>query len=335
MAVAGGCSSSGGSVDAGADGAIDDGGTDGGGDGGVRDGGGDDLFDMPPPEAILPPEVYDCRAVDSPPERSSSLPLGCYADPDCEGLVVVAHRGSSYFAPENTLSALRSAIALGTDMVEIDTRLTADGEVVLLHDSSVERTTMGTGEIEELTLAEVRALPLVVAERLSATADFGCERVPTLREALELCRGRIDIMLDLKQGPAEAAMVVEAEGLLEQAVFLGSRGELDAVRSAVPEARLMVRPDEHAEVQPLWEAYDPRPVVIHIDPSFDDEATIGLIHDLGANALIDMWGADVQAAVLRDYSDYLEEYDRGIDIQQSEWPFFALWSVGRAEPPTW
>jgi len=85
----------------------------------------------------------------------------------------------------------------------------------------------------------------------------------------------------------------------------------------------------------MWETYEPRPLVVHIDSSFHDDETIELIHSLPAKVLIDMWGADAQAAVLRDYSAYAAAYERGIDIQQSELPFYALWSVGRGQPVEW
>ena len=85
----------------------------------------------------------------------------------------------------------------------------------------------------------------------------------------------------------------------------------------------------------MWEAYDPAPVVVHIDGSFQGDETIEMIHSFPAKVLIDMWGADAQAAVLRDFSAYAAAYERGIDIQQSELPFCALWSVGRGEQIDW
>jgi len=235
------CDGGGGPADAGSDGETS---VDSAPDGESDEDSSDDIFALPSPEAMLDPEVYDCRAEDMPPERTSDLPLGCFADPSCPNLVVVAHRASSFFAPENTLSAVRAMIALGVDMVEIDTQVTADGEVVLMHDGEVDRTTDGEGDVEDLTLAEIRSLSLVIHDRLPTDADFECEVVPTFRELLDLCRGRIDIMVDLKGGAAAAAQVVDEEGMLEQAIFLGSGSELEAVRRVFPEALLMVRPHE-------------------------------------------------------------------------------------------
>lgn len=177
------------------------------------------------------------------------------------------------------------------------------------------------------------ALSLVVNDNLPEAADFSCERVPTLSEVLELCRGRIDVMLDMKEGHREAALAVEAAGMLNQVVMLASQTELADARAAVPGLLAMIRPYEHEEVRPMWEALIPAPTVVHIDPGFDDPVTLDLIHELGGKSLMDMWGADALAVVVGDWSEYSEGYERGLDIQQSEWPFFALWSVGRASPP--
>src|SRR5262245_48185752 len=71
---------------------------------------------------------------------------------------IVAHRGASLESPENTLPAIDRAIALGAAVVEIDLRYSADGEVVLMHDETVDRTTLGSGLVSRMTLAELRRL---------------------------------------------------------------------------------------------------------------------------------------------------------------------------------
>lgn len=308
---------------------------DAGADGGVGDGGGaDSAADagwLPPRADLAPAESYDCNAAGAPPARVSTLPLGCFGDLACEGLVVVAHRGLGYLAPQNTLSAVRAAVVMGVDMVEVDVRLTADGVPVLLHDADVDSTTNGTGDVVAMTLSQVQALEITHNDEL--VGDFSCERIPTFREMLGLATGRIDIMVDLKQGAAVAALVIEEEGLLSQAVMLGSQSELSEARAVVPDLRIMIRPAEHVEIQPFGDAFVPVPDVVHIDPGFDDPETIDLIHALGAKVLMDMWAADAYAALLGDLSQYAEAHEAGIDIQQCEFAFFALWSVGRASPP--
>lgn len=93
---------------------------------------------------------------------------------------MIGHRGAAHCAPENTLAGLRRARALGCRWVEFDVRLTADGELILLHDDRLERTTDGRGK--------ARALPLAAIRRCDAGVRFGPafagEGVPTLAEAL-------------------------------------------------------------------------------------------------------------------------------------------------------
>ncbi len=107
---------------------------------------------------------------------------------------VIAHRGYSAIAPENTLAAFQAAIAAGADAIEFDVRLTRDGQPVIMHDATVDRTTNGRGAVAALTLAQIRALS---ANRRFAPR-FAGERVPTLDEVLALARGRVMALAELK-----------------------------------------------------------------------------------------------------------------------------------------
>jgi glycerophosphoryl diester phosphodiesterase len=73
-------------------------------------------------------------------------------------MILIGHRGGRFEAPENTLPGFRYALDLGLEAVEFDLRLTRDGQVVVIHDSTVDRTTNGTGAVADLTLAEIQAL---------------------------------------------------------------------------------------------------------------------------------------------------------------------------------
>jgi glycerophosphoryl diester phosphodiesterase len=108
----------------------------------------------------------------------------------------VAHRGASAYAPENTLAAFAKACDLGADVLELDVHLTRDGQVVVMHDERVDRTTDGHGEIRSMTLDEIRGLD---AGRWFGTSSAG-ERVPTLQEVLERFAGRALIDIELKAG---------------------------------------------------------------------------------------------------------------------------------------
>lgn len=99
---------------------------------------------------------------------------------------IMGHRGAKGHAPENTLAGIERAAALGCRWVEFDVKLTADGEVILMHDDELDRTTDGEGPVAGKTLAEVRALD---AGRWFS-ADFTGERVPTLDEAMAMLSAR-------------------------------------------------------------------------------------------------------------------------------------------------
>lgn len=106
-----------------------------------------------------------------------------------------AHRGPGAGGPENSLPSIEAAIAMGCDMIEVDVRRTIDGHFVLMHDTTVDRTTTGTGRVDELTLEQVRELQLLDGDGLPTVLA-----VPTLREALVACRGRIMVNLDKASG---------------------------------------------------------------------------------------------------------------------------------------
>ena len=154
--------------------------------------------------------------------------------------VVIAHRGASGTAPENTLAAFRRAAAVGAAMIELDVQLTRDGHLVVLHDDTLDRTTDGSGLLADHTLAEV--------ERLDAGRWFGAafagERVPTLRAVL----AAIDVPLnvELKAGGGaplvvSALAVVEAAGALERVVFSSFEWELlEAMRAQSSRATVAV-----------------------------------------------------------------------------------------------
>jgi glycerophosphoryl diester phosphodiesterase len=110
--------------------------------------------------------------------------------------VVVAHRGASAVAPENTLAAFRTAIATGARAAECDVRLSADGAVVVMHDATLDRTTDGTGPVAERTLAELRTLDAGVWRGPA----FAGEPIPELGELLALVAGRLTLFVELKDG---------------------------------------------------------------------------------------------------------------------------------------
>lgn len=106
----------------------------------------------------------------------------------------IAHRGFSARAPENTLSAFRAAIQAGADMLELDVIDSADGEPVVIHDDTVDRTTDGRGRVRGTTLAELRSLDA----GSWFSREFAGERIPTLGQVLDLAAGRASVNIEIK-----------------------------------------------------------------------------------------------------------------------------------------
>ena len=102
---------------------------------------------------------------------------------------VAGHRGDCYNFYENTMTAFKEAIIAGADMIETDVHLTLDGELALIHDDTVNRTTNSEGRVQNMTLKELKAL--------NAGDSATCEQIPTLRELFELVRNT-DTALNLE-----------------------------------------------------------------------------------------------------------------------------------------
>jgi glycerophosphoryl diester phosphodiesterase len=133
--------------------------------------------------------------------------------------ICIAHRGFSGIAPENTLISFQKAIELKPDGFELDVHLSKDGELIVIHDDTVDRTTNGKGKIKELTLAELKKLD---AGSWFAQKYQG-EKIPTLTEALDLAKNKTMVMIELKaEGTAEKSVpLIEQFDMVEQ-VFVFS-----------------------------------------------------------------------------------------------------------------
>jgi glycerophosphoryl diester phosphodiesterase len=156
-------------------------------------------------------------------------------------IAITAHRAGSARAPENTLAALKAAIADHADIVEIDVQETADGEVVLLHDTDLRRVAGVARPIWDMRLDEVRALD--VGSWFSPT--FHGERVPTLEEFAVASRGRVGLNVELKNNQrgedlaARVVAVLRNTGVADRAVISSlDTGLLREVRRIAPDIKL-------------------------------------------------------------------------------------------------
>lgn len=138
--------------------------------------------------------------------------------------LIVGHRGASAYEPENTIPSFELAKDLGADYIELDIHMTKDGELVIMHDKDVKRTTESKGKIKDHTLAELKGLTADEDKggKVAASAQEEAYDIPTLREVLEEMKNEIRFVIELKdteeyEGIEERLVsVMKDYGLLEK-----------------------------------------------------------------------------------------------------------------------
>ena len=125
-------------------------------------------------------------------------------------ILIGAHRGAMCHAPENTLAAFEKAIEFGTYRIECDVRRTRDGELILMHDATVDRTTDGEGVVREMDLAQIQQLK----------AD-GQVLVPTFKAALACAKGRAKVLVELKEEDTTKQVIeeIQAAGMVDESTI--------------------------------------------------------------------------------------------------------------------
>jgi glycerophosphoryl diester phosphodiesterase len=149
---------------------------------------------------------------------------------------VVGHRGWRGAYPENTRAGFEAAIGIGADVLECDVHMTADGELVVIHDDTVDRTTDGSGNVHEMTVAELKGLDA----GSWYGPEFAGERIMTLAELTELARGRAGLAVEVKDDLRELIPLLAAalEGYPDPLVVHSFHGEFVRLyKSAHPETK--------------------------------------------------------------------------------------------------
>ena len=193
--------------------------------------------------------LFSCTTAEQNKSRESPLPVA-----------VSAHRGACDVAPENTLAAYRKAIDLGADYIEIDTRTTKDGQLVSLHDSTLDRTTNGKGPVREILFKDLRELS---AGRWF-NESFADEKVPTLDEICQLVvnhpgpHGQVAIYFDWKDADARAWIeVLRKYHLLSTTAVYGSANGLLPLKELAPELKLMPALGAAENLEPIADRLHP------------------------------------------------------------------------------
>lgn len=244
----------------------------------------------------------------------------------------VAHRGATAYSPENTIAAFDLAVDMKADYIEIDVQRSKDGELVLIHDTTVDRTTDGTGKVGDLTLEQLRSLDAGSWKG----EQFAGEPIPTFEEILDLYRGKVGILIELKApelypGIEEqvAAALIERnldkpqnEKIIIQSFNFESMKKMDQLLPQVPIGVLTSnRADTTLEALQEFSTY-----ADWFNPSYGivTEELVNQVHSLGmqigswtvrsqeaADFLFEM-GVD---AIISDYPDYVDPRNTNIPVK--------------------
>jgi glycerophosphoryl diester phosphodiesterase len=192
--------------------------------------------------------------------------------------MISAHRGALTLAPENTIQSYEYAFAFGVDLIEVDIQQTKDGRFVALHDSTVDRTTNGTGDITTLTYDEVRALNAADYEPWKGGA-YDPAQVASLEEVLALAK-RVGggLELDIKGSVTDEdklAQLVKDYGLIEESIFNSSDTRILQV---APASRIIYNRDRWEPPYLMYEVAKVAPVFGSRRDEYNAES-IAAIHD--------------------------------------------------------
>jgi glycerophosphoryl diester phosphodiesterase len=261
--------------------------------------------------------------------------LACAAAPMAGGPAtrVAAHRGGAGLWPENSLLAFRQALALGVDALEFDLHMTADGEVVVLHDPTLERTTTGAGRVRDLKLADLAGARLKARD--GTVTD---ELIPTFAQVLDLAsKGSAELLPEIKVDANrqrydriedKVLALVRARGLSARTTIQAFQPEtIRRLRELEPKARTMllvargdVERDRARPAEAVRRARDLGATDLGMNHRLIDA-------DVMAAARAD--GVRVSAWTVNDEADIRRMIDLGVDVVMSDRPDLAKRLTGR------
>lgn len=144
--------------------------------------------------------------------KSGILVMERFYQEELTRLHIIAHRGASAYAPENTFAAFEKAVELGADFIELDVQLTKDGRLAVIHDDKVDRTTNGTGFVREYTMNEL--------EKLDAgswfSPEFQGEKIPSLEAVLGKYHNKTGLLIEIKSSKTQPGIEKAAGQLISR-----------------------------------------------------------------------------------------------------------------------
>jgi glycerophosphoryl diester phosphodiesterase len=247
------------------------------------------------------------RAAGEPARPSSKDIAACVRDPGCHRTYVVAHRAHGFGVPENSRQAVSRAVEAGVPVIKIDVRASKDGELYLLHDGTLERTTTLRGRIERLTAAELAPARLPNGEAL-----------PRFRDVYAIARGRAVLTIGFKADAVQrVAEWITDHGSFDDLIFFVNTGE--EMRAAAqakrryPQMMVMVRLlDTRVTVESTRAVFGGLPEIFHTDRV--GAATVAHLQGLGVKVFMNVvpWESYLQpikylaiAWILRTKLDFI------------------------------
>ncbi|MBO0587944.1 glycerophosphodiester phosphodiesterase family protein [Sporosarcina sp. E16_8] len=238
---------------------------------------------------------------------------------EMNGMISVAHRGASNFAPENTQSAFRKALELGADFLECDVHLSKDGELIIMHDDKVDRTTNGSGYVKNFTLAELKELDAGVKFHSSFTG----EKIITLKELLDEFYGKAGLLIEIKKpsmypGIEEQVVALLSEykdlnSIIVQSFDIESMRKMNTLLPELEVALLMKPSIQSLSTQKIMDLTS-FATYINFNVSYVNKRVIDQIHNQGGKVLV--WSTKNPGWVDRAYQYGVD----GIITDFSIWP---------------
>lgn len=234
-------------------------------------------------------------------------------------MMSIAHRGASGLAPENTRSAFHKAVELRADYLEFDVHLSKDGELVIMHDERIDRTTNGSGYIKDLTLPELRLLE--VGGLFSE--DFRGESIMTLNELLEEFYNQVGLLIELKNpqsypGIEEkvVALLMDYDDISSIIVQSFDVESMRKIHTLLPEIEvgILIHPSESILTAKKLDELTSFASYINFNVSFLSKRMVDNVHERGSKVLV--WSKKDQRLVAKAQKFGVD----GIITDFSTWP---------------
>lgn len=249
---------------------------------------------------------------------SSGEIAGCIRDPGCHRTFVVAHRGNGFGGPENSRAGVRNAVAAGVPVIEIDLHLSRDGQVFVIHDDTLDRTTDRKGEVAALS-----------AEELARARLSNGEPLPSFEEIYAITRGRAVLDLHFQKDALEpVAEFLARSGSFDDAIFFLMRDDLARtaarLRRRHPAMMLLVKGQTVADAVRVSAFFESPPEAVH--PDWISADLQRDLHARGQKMFLNCLDPDARLEDGRSKAAVL--LDLAPDFIQSDSPAFFLRALG-------